>query len=118
MHRLFLLLLLTLLAAGPARADLTLVMVEQDGCPWCARWDAEIAPAYPKTEEGRAAPLRRIDLHEPIPDDLDLESAPRLTPTFILVDDGEEIGRMEGYPGEDFFWPMLARLLERAGGDG
>ena len=31
-----------------------LVMVEEPGCPWCARWTAEIGPIYPKTAEGRA----------------------------------------------------------------
>ncbi|NAZ35682.1 transcriptional regulator [Rubellimicrobium sp. CFH 75288] len=101
--------------AWPARA-LELVMVEQAGCAWCARWDREVAPEYPLTEEGQAAPLRRIDLHQPVPDDLVLQSRPRLTPTFVLVDDeGRELGRIEGYPGEDFFWGLLGVLLERAG---
>lgn len=109
-----LMLLLPLSAAQPAHS-LELVMVEQAGCVWCARWDAEVAPEYPLTEEGRAAPLRRIDLHAPVPGDLTLDSPPRLTPTFILVgEDGREIGRMEGYPGEEFFWPLLGELLARA----
>ncbi|WP_102108674.1 transcriptional regulator [Oceaniglobus roseus] len=106
--------LLLMCLPGAALAELSLVMVEQDGCVYCARWDAEIAPAYANTEEGRRAPLRRIDLHEPVPADLELDSAPRLTPTFILVDDGEEVSRIEGYPGDQFFWPMLDALLERA----
>lgn len=94
--------------------ELELVMVEQAGCAWCARWDAEVAPEYPLTEEGRSAPLRRIDLHAPAPADLTFDSTPRLTPTFVLVEDGREVGRIEGYPGEDFFWPMLNQLLETA----
>ena len=40
-------------AALPARAA-ELVMMEQPGCVWCARFNAEIAPAYPKTDEGAA----------------------------------------------------------------
>ena len=40
-----------------------------------------------------------------------LVSPIRFTPTFVLVDDGREIGRIEGYPGEDFFWGLLERLL-------
>lgn len=112
-----LLLVLSGLPARPAPA-LELVMVEQAGCPWCARWDAEVGPEYPLTAEGRAAPLRRIDLHAPLPEDLILDSRPRLTPTFILVDDaGRELGRIEGYPGEDFFWGLLDVLLDRAGAE-
>lgn len=81
---------------------------------WCARWNAEIAPIYPKTPEGQAAPLRRIDVNDPIPDDLTLKTAPHFTPTFILVDDGIEVARIEGYPGEDFFWGLLGVMLKQA----
>lgn len=106
--------LLALLSAAPLRADgLQLVMVEQTGCSWCAAWHREIGPAYPNTAEGRAAPLRTVDLHA-LPPDLDLVSRPRFTPTFILVSQGREISRLEGYPGADFFWPMLGRLLDAA----
>lgn len=100
--------------ALPVGAELALVMVEQPGCPWCARWDAEVAPEYSATGAGQAAPLRRIDLHAPVPDDLKFDSEPRFTPTFILVENGQELGRIEGYPGEDFFWPMLETLIDRA----
>ena len=87
-----------------------LVMVEQPGCEWCARWHAEIAPVYPKTTEGRFAPLRRVDLRE-MPPELDVQRRVLFTPTFLLVEDGQERARIEGYPGEDFFWPLLTNLL-------
>ena len=99
-------------AALPAAAA-ELVMVEEPGCVWCARWNAEIAPAYPHTAEGQVAPLRRIDLHAPVPDDLALDAPLRITPTFVLVDDGQEVARLEGYPGDEFFWPLLADMLDK-----
>lgn len=95
-------------AAGQDRVEL--VMVEQPGCEWCARWNAEIAPAYPNTDEGRFAPLRRVQLRA-LPDDLGVDRRVTYTPTFLIVVDGQEIARLEGYPGEDFFWPVLAKLL-------
>lgn len=104
-----------LFGALAAPAEVTLVMVEEDGCIYCARWRADVGPEYPISPEGRAAPLRLIDLHEPIPEDLTLTSRPRLTPTFILVRDGQELSRLEGYPGEDFFWGLLGRMLQDAG---
>jgi hypothetical protein len=94
---------------------LQMVMVEQPGCMWCDRWDREIAPIWPKTDAGKAAPLRRIDLTGPVPDDLKLTSRPRLTPTFILVRGGVELVRLEGYPGQDFFWPMAEQMIAMAG---
>jgi len=87
-----------------------LVMVEQTGCEWCERWNEEIAPAYPKTTEGKFAPLRRVDLRD-MPPDLAIARRVNFTPTFLIVEEGQEIARLEGYPGEDFFWPVLERLL-------
>ena len=100
---------------GLARAGgaVELVMFEEAGCPWCAVWNREIAPIYPKTPEGKRAPLRRVDLHAPRPDDLAGIKAVRYSPTFVLVRDGKEVGRIQGYPGEDFFWGLLARLIEQ-----
>ena len=88
-----------------------LVMVEQHGCHWCEKWNAEIGHMYANTEESRRAPLRRIDLHD-LPDDIAFASRPVFTPTFVLVQDGQELGRMEGYAGDEFFWFLLDQLLD------
>lgn len=100
------------LIPGMAQAAVELLMFEQPGCLYCARWDAEIAPEYPLTEEGKAAPLRRLQLRAPLPEGISIASHPVFTPTFILIRDGQETGRIEGYPGEDFFWPLLADMLK------
>ena len=90
-------------------------MFEQPGCIYCAQWNAEVGPEYPLTEEGKAAPLRRLQLRDPLPDGLTLVSQPVFTPTFVLMQDGVETSRIEGYPGEDFFWPLLGDMIEKAG---
>ncbi len=106
-------LVLALGVALPALAA-ELVMVERQGCHWCERWNAEIAPIYPKTDEGRRAPLRRVDI-KALPDDLALASQPVFTPTFVLVEEGRELGRIEGYAGDEFFWFLLTQLLDTQG---
>ncbi len=100
-----------LIAPVSPLAAAELVMVEQPGCHWCERWHEEIAHIYPKTDAGRIAPLRRVNLRA-LPEDIDFTSRPIFTPTFILVQDGRELGRMEGYSGDEFFWFLLARLLD------
>lgn len=97
---------------APAAAAEMLVL-EQPGCPWCARFEAEIAPAWPYTDEGKRAPLRRVDITEKWPEDLDYVGKERITPTFVLVDNGAEIGRMRGYPGDQFFWYQIDDLLAK-----
>ena len=89
-----------------------LVMVEQTGCEWCERWNEEIAPIYPKTTEGKFAPLRRVDIFA-MPEELSVARRVVFTPTFLIVENGQELARLEGYPGEDFFWPLLANLLKK-----
>ena len=101
-----------LLAATAALAsDIRLVIVEQPGCAYCAAWNDQIATAYPHTAEGAFAPLVRVDLHMGPPEGVSYKRRVSFTPTFILVADGAEIARMEGYVGEDFFWPVYAKLL-------
>lgn len=97
-----------------ASAETRLYMAEEAGCAWCARWNAEIAPIYPKTAEGIAAPLHRFDLYSTTPDNVTFKTRIRFTPTFILVENGVEVGRIEGYPGEDFFWGLLEVLFKEA----
>jgi thioredoxin-related protein len=90
-----------------------LVMFEQAGCEWCEVFNREIAPIYGKTEEGLRAPLRRVDTSRPLPTDLAFIGTERLTPLFVLVDGGHEIGRIRGYPGEENFWGLLGALLKK-----
>lgn len=100
------------LALAPAHSA-ELVMFEQKGCVWCQRFDREIAPAYDKTTEGKRAPLRRQDIAQAVPAELAFIRRERFTPVFVLVDAGREIGRIRGYPGDVFFWGLLANLIER-----
>ena len=106
-------LLLALGLPHMAMAETYLLMAEEIGCAWCERWNKEIGHIYPKTAEGRAAPLRRYDLHSETPD-VTLDRRVHFTPTFILVRDGAEVGRIEGHPGEDFFWGLLTRIMQDA----
>ena len=115
-HAFLIFVALLVLPVPRALAGMELLMFEQPGCIYCARWDAEIAPAYPKTDEGKAAPLHRLDLHDDLPEGYQIKLRPAFTPTFVLTVDGVETGRIEGYPGEDFFWALLDGLIQGATG--
>ena len=102
---------LALAPVGPRAAEL--LMFEEHWCHYCEQWDEEIGVIFHKTTEGKRAPLRRVDIHGDFPADVELAMRPQFTPTFVLVKDGREIGRIEGYPGEDFFWGLLNRLMAK-----
>ena len=98
------------LAAPPSTVEL--VMVEETGCRFCRKWDADVGPAYLSSPEGRFAPLKRVKRGAP---EIAGFAPATYTPTFILVRDQTELGRITGYPGASFFWEELAPLLQAAG---
>ena len=104
--------LLLLVAAPAVAAAAELLMVEQPGCVWCRRWHDEIGTGYPKSAEGQLAPLRRIELGT-APAGVTLKVPVTVTPTFVLFDGGQEIGRLTGYAGANFFYGMLGPLLDK-----
>ena len=90
-----------------------LVMFGSPHCPWCEAWESEVGAIYPKTAEGRLAPLRRVDIDQPWPPELAYIDRVVFTPTFVLLVEGREVGRILGYPGEAHFWELLDSLLRK-----
>ena len=89
-----------------------LLMVEQQGCYYCLEWKDQLGHIYSKTPEGKFAPLKTIDIT-----DVDKISGLKrdviFTPTFVLMENSNELGRLEGYSSEDFFWELLEVILEK-----
>jgi len=104
---------LCLLLSSASVQAAELLMFEQPGCPWCQKWHAEVGPAYGKSAEGQIAPLRRLQLGDQ-PPGVVLKQPVTVTPTFVVVEHGSEVGRITGYPGAEFFYGLLAPLLEAA----
>lgn len=108
LRHLFAVLSLVGLSCGPVLGA-ELVMFERDGCVWCLRWNREIGSIYDRTEEGRRLPLRRV--HVAQPPGLELAEPVRYTPTFVVSENGREIGRITGYISQDSFWGLLGKLI-------
>ncbi len=98
--------------ASAAVSGVRLVMVEETGCRFCRKWDAEIAPGYTRSAEGRFAPLKRVRRGAP---ELKGLAPIVFTPTFVVMRSGEEVGRITGYPGADYFYGELTPILAVAG---
>jgi hypothetical protein len=105
--------LVGIILAGSFADATELIMFRREGCSWCERWDREIGTIYPKTALGKRAPLRMVDIDRDA-SPVRVRSRILYTPTFVLAVRGEELGRIEGYPGDAFFWGLLERLLELA----
>lgn len=90
-----------------------LVMMEQTACEWCEQWHSEIGSIYAKTDEAKRASLRIVNIHDPWPQDLEGIRKAHFTPTFVVVEEGVEIGRLRGYAGDEFFWFLLNEILDK-----
>ncbi len=94
------------LAAEQARS-LELVFITSEYCPFCKAWERDVGQIYDSTPYALKARLRRVDLG-------DVDSALPAgavkvfgTPTFLIVENNTEIGRIEGYQSSEmFFWAL------------
>ena len=101
-----------LLSAGAHGAELLYFF--SPSCGYCKAFDEEVAGIYPKTEAGRKAPLKRVevdpDSFKPLEPDVAFD--PGTVPVFVLVEDGREIARLNGYSGDELFWMSMQRILD------
>jgi len=84
-----------------------LVMFDSAGCIYCQRWERAVGSVYDKTAEAKFLPLRRIDISRQSSSGVTLSEPVHYTPTFVVVDKGREVGRIEGFINDDSFWGLL-----------
>mgnify|MGYP001295656339 CR=1 FL=1 len=110
---LFLLLAISIFGAGSVKAADSrgqLVMITSSHCPWCEAFEDDVGKSYERTDEALVYPLRRHDFYVAMPDDLAHLTPATMTPTFIVVRDGAEVGRIIGYPGAELFWWRISEF--------
>lgn len=65
------------------------------------------------TPESCQAPLERYDFDSgDYPESFTMAEPVTYTPTFVLFHNQQEVGRITGYPGPDFFWIELDDLIK------
>lgn len=108
--------LLGLLSTTASAAELLMFELEQ--CAPCQLFEKQIGRIYDRTEESRIAPLHRLAFGTP-PPEYAYVRPPAVAPSFVLVDHGRELGRIEGYTSDELFWMNLStqlRLIPGAAG--
>lgn len=88
-----------------------LFMITSSNCPWCEAFEEEVGKSYSRTEESKILPLRRHDFYAKMPSDLVHITPAIMTPTFIILRNELEVGRIVGYPGAELFWWRLSEFL-------
>jgi len=104
--------LLFFLSTPAVQAKVELIMFNSPACEYCEMWEDEVGIIYDKTDEAKTAPVRRIFIGDAEKSQLKIRPI-IYTPTFVLVNQGKEIGRIVGYGGEAFFWGFLEQILKK-----
>jgi thioredoxin-related protein len=104
-------------APGRANADVRaptgveLVLFEAPGCRYCPIFRRDVAPSYAISRAGKTAPLRFVDVNDAAAASFRLTRPVTMVPTVVLIRDGVEIGRIDGYVGRQNMHHMLDALL-------
>lgn len=101
-------------AAPPKGANLSLVVMEAPGCDYCEIFRRDVLPAYEASERAKDMPVRFVDINDAAADALGLEGPVDVVPTFVVLKDNKEIGRIPGYTGPEYFFHHINYLLTSA----
>lgn len=90
---------------------LELIVMEAPGCIYCDTFRRQILPGYKASERGRSVPVRFLDVNDDAVQDLALEEPINIVPTFLVMKNNKELGRIPGYMGPEDFFHSINYLL-------
>lgn len=97
----------------PATAEL--LVFEIDGCRYCAAFRDNLGARYQSSTTHRAAPLRYVDIARAESAAAGLVRDITIAPTIVLMQDGQEVARIEGYPPPEVLFGLVRGHLPAAG---
>ncbi|MFL2782931.1 MAG: hypothetical protein ACJZ9G_12005 [Rhodospirillales bacterium] len=100
------------LQSRTASATNKILMITDAKCPICVIWEKEIGRIYPKTDAAKRYPLYRIEIHNYNQRKNSNSIKQNVTPTFIIIENGNEKGRIIGYSNAELFWWELDSIIE------
>ena len=96
-----------------AAADSRLIMVTSDYCPSCQAWELDVGKVYDKSPYATTLPLTRVEIGSKIPGGVTFQKPVVGTPTFLIIHNGQEIGRQNGYIDAEMFWWWLSEYTAK-----
>lgn len=90
-----------------------LVVFEHGDCTYCRIFRSAILPRYRENGQEARAPIRFVRVEHADMTALGLRGRITMVPTFVLMQDGREVGRIEGYWAPDNFFRLVASMLAR-----
>lgn len=98
-------------APVPHYGNLQLVVMEAEGCIYCTLFRRDVLPSYQVSERGKDMPVRFLDVNDVPKTGIELHSPIDILPTFVIIKDNRELGRIPGYVGPEDFFHSINYLL-------
>ncbi len=95
-------------------SNLELVVMEAPGCTYCELFRRDVLPSYQASERAKEMPIRFLDINDITAEDLGLDTAIDIVPTFVVLKDHKEVGRIPGYMGPEYFFHSINHLISSA----
>lgn len=101
-------------AALPASENFELVVMEAPGCTYCTLFRRDVLPSYEASPRAKDMPIRFVDVNDEAAEALGLETPVDIVPTFLVLKNNKEVGRIPGYTGPEYFFHTINYLLTSA----
>ena len=92
-------------------SNLQLVVMEAPGCIYCDLFRRDVLPAYQKSPRAKSLPVRFVDVNNLETTNLNVSAPVEIVPTFVVMRDDQEIGRIPGYVGPETFFQSINHLI-------
>lgn len=99
------------LISAPSSADAELIVIEVEGCLYCKVFRRDVLPGYLASPRSKEAPIRFVDYNTQTAADLPLHGPVTIVPTFVMIKDNREVGRLPGYVGRSEFLRAVTHML-------
>lgn len=98
----------------PSTALQELIVLEVANCTYCDVFRQVVLPRYQRSKRAGELPIRFVDLNDPAADQLRLSSSVTIVPTVVMMREGAEIGRINGYMGPEAFFQSISQTFGAA----
>ena len=100
---------------GNAAPRTEVVVFEIGGCKYCTAFRDNLGARYLASTTNRAAPMRFVDVGRLDPQSFQLSADINTVPTIVVLQDGREVDRVEGYPLADLLFGMVKARIGSGG---
>lgn len=103
-------------AIVPSKEEtMELVVMEAPGCVYCTLFRRDVLPSYSASQQAKDVPIRFVDLNDEAATALGLDGPIDVVPTFVVMKNNREVGRIPGYMGPEFFFHSINYIISGAG---